>query len=303
MTRWPGATEHFTTPNRNAGGLRRPVYGLVVHIAEGTYSGTIAWQMNPVARVSSFHVVAYDGRVAQMMDDGDRAWTQAAGNDHWRGIEHEGFGGRPLTAQQVERLAQLIAYYSQLDGWPIRRVTTDPNAVRSQADGGVTHHGAGGSAWGGHFNCPGQPIINQLDAVMARARQIAGGDAATAVYQTEENDVQVKLAQQETVVLVSPTVASGYNTWFILASDLGDAVVRIAMWDDRTNGGQGGWQTRPEWDAIRVTAGGRDVPVTLLDNHHVRKISATLVSTEPSGDTPVAVSAALVQTPDRAASI
>jgi hypothetical protein len=54
--------------------------GLVVHIASGYFEGTISWQQNPAADVSSHFVVARDGRIAQCVDTADRAWTQRTGN-------------------------------------------------------------------------------------------------------------------------------------------------------------------------------------------------------------------------------
>ena len=49
------------------------VRGLVVHIADGTFAGTISWERNPASNVSSHFVAAKDGRLAQMVDTHDRA--------------------------------------------------------------------------------------------------------------------------------------------------------------------------------------------------------------------------------------
>lgn len=68
----------YSTVNKWAG---RKFYGkewvpdvIVIHIAEGTYNGTIAWMQNPNSRVSSHFIVGQDGRVAQMVDIRDTAW-------------------------------------------------------------------------------------------------------------------------------------------------------------------------------------------------------------------------------------
>jgi hypothetical protein len=181
--------------------MGHPVYGVVVHIAEGTYDGTISWQKIPTADVSSYFVNAKDGRRAQVVDTVDKAWTQVSGNSHWRGIEHEGYSGAPLTAAQCESLAREIAWLHQLDGFPLRMCTQDPRTVASQADGGVTWHAAGGDEWGGHYDCPGAPIIAQLPGVVARAQQIVRpvkiGDTMYALIQ-QAGDSQVWLADGTT---------------------------------------------------------------------------------------------------------
>lgn len=68
----------YTTVNKWEG---RRFYGkewvpdvIVIHIAEGTYNGTIAWMQNPKSRVSSHFIVGQDGRIAQMVDLRDTAW-------------------------------------------------------------------------------------------------------------------------------------------------------------------------------------------------------------------------------------
>ena len=85
--------------------------GLILHIADGYYEGTIAWQHNPIADVSSQFVVAGprdlkygipDGKLAQCVDTGEIAWTQRSGNGHWLSIECSGFGGDALSAAQIE---------------------------------------------------------------------------------------------------------------------------------------------------------------------------------------------------------
>lgn len=154
--------------------------GLVVHIAEGTYEGTISWQRNDASDVSSEFVVARDGRVAQMMPVNDAAWTQRAGNGHWDAVECEGFSTGPLTAQQVEAIARLYAWGHGARGWPLQLAT-------SPAGSGLGHHSMGtngrsvptdtwtGPTWG-HELCPGPQIYAQKPAILARAIEIANGD-------------------------------------------------------------------------------------------------------------------------------
>lgn len=154
--------------------------GVVVHIAAGYFEGTISWQRNPSARVSSHFVVAKDGRIAQMVDTDIRAWTQRDGNSRWLSIENEGFLPDALTPAQVEANAKILARAHREHGIPLQ-VATSPNGR------GLGHHSMGaenGVDWG-HSECPGKAIVAQKPAIVARAQQIAAGHTAP----QKENDM------------------------------------------------------------------------------------------------------------------
>ena len=149
------------------------VRGVVLHIAQGSYEGTIAWQKNPDADVSSHFIAAKNGDAAQMVDTKTTAWTQKAGNGHWLSIENEGFTPDKLTADQVEFAAQILARAHLDYGVPLQ-VTSDPDGR------GLGHHSMGANPgspddWG-HSQCPGTNIINQKSAIVARAKEIVEGD-------------------------------------------------------------------------------------------------------------------------------
>lgn len=157
--------------------------GVVLHIAEGTYAGTIAWQKNPNAQVSSHFIAAKDGRAAQMVDTDRVAWTQKAGNGHWLSIENEGSVPDKLTAAQIEFAAQILVRAHIEYGVPLQ--------VASTPDGrGLGHHSMGSHPgfpddWG-HSACPGRNIIDQKPAIVARAKEIVGDDvSAKEVWQTD----------------------------------------------------------------------------------------------------------------------
>ena len=172
-------------PTRNEGdGDGRPgeaadrmveVRGVVLHIAEGYYEGTIAWQHNPDADVSSHFVVARDGRIAQVVDTDDEAWTQRAGNGHWLSVENEGFttrkGWNQLTPAQLEANARILAKAHQVYGVPLQ-VTGSPYGR------GLGHHSMGaehGVDWG-HSDCPGPAIKAQKPAIVTAALALIEGD-------------------------------------------------------------------------------------------------------------------------------
>src|SRR5256884_8613828 len=161
-------------------------YGVVLHIQEGTEAGTEAWQRNPASQVSSHFLAPKSGRLRQMVDTADRAWCEVAGNSHWWSIEIEGHHGDHLTGDQLEACAQVLARAHRDEAVPLA-ISNNPNAT-TDAQGGLGYHAMGGNAWGGHFDCPGQPIIDAPPAIVARAQQIIGGFTMPTVPGTGERD-------------------------------------------------------------------------------------------------------------------
>jgi len=109
-------------PSPNFDARQLPVSMLVLH-----YTGmedaasAIARLTDPEAKVSAHFLIAEDGEVMRMVDEGQRAWH--AGQSYWRGISdvnsasigieivnpgHE-FGYPPFTRPQMEALVPLVA--------------------------------------------------------------------------------------------------------------------------------------------------------------------------------------------------
>lgn len=151
--------------NFTAGGVNRPPRGMVLHTAVGSYEGTISWCNNPASNVSCYFVCSKDGRIAQLVDLNNRAWTQAAGNVDWIGVEFEGYGdhGEALTDAQLTSAATILAWLHQTYNVPLQ-TTDDPRNGR-----GLIYHGAGGAGWGGHYGCPGPQIVAQRGEIIKRA--------------------------------------------------------------------------------------------------------------------------------------
>jgi hypothetical protein len=179
MSRWSDlAVWAGPTPNQTKGHIE--CRGLVVHIASGFYDGTLSWQKNPDANVSSHFTTARDGRCSQTVDTDDTAWTQRAGNGHWLSVENEGFalddglhathpGWEKLTDQQVDKIARLFLRGHEQYGYPLQLAT-------SPTGKGLGYHSMGaenGYNWG-HLYCPGEPIKAQLPTILARAQALAG---------------------------------------------------------------------------------------------------------------------------------
>lgn len=176
LAQWRGPT-----PNQGPGMIEQR--GLVVHIAQGYYEGTIAWQKNPDANVSSHFIVAGavdapkgtpDGKLAQMVDTATAAWTQRSGNGHWLSIECAGFVPSPLSSAQIESIAQIYANGVKVYKWPLQ-------LAGSPSGRGLGYHSMGCNQGWGHCDCPGPNIINQLPAILERAKQIINGPPAPTV--------------------------------------------------------------------------------------------------------------------------
>lgn len=167
----------------NVGGRMSEHRGVVLHIAEGYFQGSINWQLNPDQRyadgtrvtTSSTWIVGREpGEWAQMADSGTIAWTQRDGSRTWLSIELVGFTrGHPLnpggwekpTTWQIEACAQLLAWAHRQHGIPLQ-------VADSPSGRGLGHHSMGAPAWG-HSQCPGPDIIAARGAIVARAQQIA----------------------------------------------------------------------------------------------------------------------------------
>jgi len=175
MGRWTDIAARQETTSQHGGTLSEH-RGVVVHIAEGFYEGTISYQKGPNS-VSSHFIVDRDGTICQMVDTDQEAWTQRAGNSAWMSIEFAGFtnanplhashpGWEKLTDQQMESAAKILNKAHQVYGVPVQ-IANDPNGK------GLGHHSMGcnwpGGAWG-HCDCPGDPIIAQKPTIISIAK-------------------------------------------------------------------------------------------------------------------------------------
>jgi hypothetical protein len=230
--RWTDlATWRGPTPNH--GGAMKEQRGVVLHIAEGTFEGTISWQKNPAAQVSSHFVVDTNGDIAQVVETDVTAWTQIEGNGHWLSVENAGHTPHALTAAQVEANAQLLARAHREFGVPLV-------VAHSPSDRGLGHHSMGaenGVNWG-HSDCPGPNIIAQKPAIVARAIEIIeGADMALTADDIQKitDSVVHALVTGHTLPSVNPTYSAG--TAWINASETEQLVKDLAAKVDTLPGG------------------------------------------------------------------
>lgn len=166
MGKWTDIAQ-WVGPTPNQSGAMREYRGVVLHVMQGSLPGSIAWGKNPDSNVSFHFGTAKDGRCQQLVDTDITAWTQVSGNGHWLSIENEDYSGNPLSAAQVEKCAQIYARAVREYGIPLQ-ITDSPNGY------GLGWHGMGGANWGGHYDCPGEPIKAQRQQILDRAKQILG---------------------------------------------------------------------------------------------------------------------------------
>jgi hypothetical protein len=233
MTLFPAARWRGPVPNQ--GGAMGRILGLVLHIQEGSEAGTDSWFHNPASDVSAHFGNPKSGPLDQWVEVGAVAWAEVSGNTNWVSIENEGHSGDALTASQLENVAQLLAWLHT--GWGVPLAISDTPAAGTP---GLTGHGLGGSAWGGHYDCPGAPILAARGAIIARAQQILGANPTPTPGPTTMEDDMPAFATGKidpgvgavTMVLPPPANmgAAGWgNVWFSLGSDFGDAHVRVAI--------------------------------------------------------------------------
>ncbi|MFI6499751.1 N-acetylmuramoyl-L-alanine amidase [Nonomuraea typhae] len=87
---WSAALgSNYTVANRPASAA---INKIIIHVAQGTYAGTIGWFKDPRAKVSAHYVVrSSDGQITQTVREKDIAWHVRGANTNTIGIEHEGW--------------------------------------------------------------------------------------------------------------------------------------------------------------------------------------------------------------------
>jgi hypothetical protein len=118
----PAYWGNYTNANREQS---QNINRIVVHIAQGSYSGTLSWFKNPHANVSAHYVLSRGGKVAQCVRDADIAWHSGNWkyNKHSIGIEHEGYASRAgaWSDAMYHASARLAAHLSKRHDIPVDR--------------------------------------------------------------------------------------------------------------------------------------------------------------------------------------
>ena len=262
----------------NVGGRMSGHRGVVLHIAEGYYQGTVSWQMNADQRyadgtrvtTSSTWIVGRDrGQWAQMVDTDTVAWAQRSGSHTWLSIELAGFrrghqlnpgGWEKPTAWQIEACAQLLAWAHRQHGIPLQ-------LANSPSGRGLGYHSMGAPAWG-HSACPGPDIIAQRATILARARTIVEEDDVSA-----EDVWNYRIPRRELTRGDWPHLSDT-----VRAQTVTDAIYRFARWARNygRDAAQAAERNEETLQAVLSAVAGDslDTIVAKLDAHHAEKLAA-----------------------------
>ncbi|WP_308290400.1 N-acetylmuramoyl-L-alanine amidase [Streptomyces meridianus] len=104
-----------------ASGRTAAIDTIVIHVAQGSYAGTISWFQDPAAESSAHYVIrSSDGDVTQMVRDSDTAWHAKSANSHSLGIEHEGYieDASWFTDAMYNASAALVRHLTAVYGIP-----------------------------------------------------------------------------------------------------------------------------------------------------------------------------------------
>jgi len=162
----PSITWVGPTGNCDSGRSGHQIEMIVVHYtASGSGTGTVSWFKNPQSGVSAHYIIDHDGKILQLVKDGDTAWHAGLPGDlarddairpnpraigieivnwgplekrdnkyyNWTGNEHQGqvveAGGEywePYTEAQYESLIELISYLCKRYSVPIQYPSRGP---------------------------------------------------------------------------------------------------------------------------------------------------------------------------------
>lgn len=117
----PACSSNYSNYSRTAA----DIYYVIIHVAEGSYNGTISWFQNCSAGVSAHYTVSKYGDVTQSVLEQDVAWH--AGNWDYNlksvGIEHEGYTytSSSFTDAMYQGSAALTANIAERNGIPKNR--------------------------------------------------------------------------------------------------------------------------------------------------------------------------------------
>lgn len=171
---------------------------VVIHVAQGAAQGTINWFNNPNAQVSAHFLNPKHGPIIQFVDTAQTAWHCAQFNGESIGIEHEGFTGEHLTANQKSNLRALLEWIRKTHGTPLT-YTVNPNAS------GVIGHGKLPEGPLSHPNCPGDNILLDVEAVL---KSIHESDLVLAKRQKAKSAAQKAPSGASPITSVAATNAA-----------------------------------------------------------------------------------------------
>jgi hypothetical protein len=144
----PNTTKHYIQCIDK--GPRPQNKGLVLHINDGTFAGTISWFENSKRQeLTGAHFEFGDGKAWQLLPLGRKAWHAGAANEFSVGLEHAGVEAW-TRSDWLNKHHTELALSANRGAW----ILHEYNLGRPKLNVNVWRHSYGGAAWGGHA-CPG----------------------------------------------------------------------------------------------------------------------------------------------------
>lgn len=278
---WVGAAScNYSNTSRGASNIDT----IVVHTAQGSYSGTYNWFQNCSAAASTHYVIrSSDGEITQMMWEQDTAWHAGHSDTNRRSvaIELEGYIEYPetwFTDAMIGSLADLIVDISDRQGVPIDRDhIIGHNEVPGCADGS-----------GGGQNCHTDPgpgfDWDKLMALVGGGSGSAGDRSQTA---PDSGDSGTSGSQGTGDIVGFMREGSVYDS----SAGVGGATVSLSSRESTTSDGNGFYTISGApagWTEITVNASGYGIAVrtTEIDEGIVNWGSVALTASSGGGSEP-----------------
>jgi N-acetyl-anhydromuramyl-L-alanine amidase AmpD len=143
---WLPNTERHPIPLIDHG-PRAETRGVVLHVNEGTFDGTISWFEKGAKGVGA-HLEIGPSRVWQLAPLDHKCWHAVEANAFTVGFEHTGYGRD--TREHWLDAGHELAYSANRAAWVLHQW----NLGAPKLGHNIWRHSDGGAAWGGHA-CPG----------------------------------------------------------------------------------------------------------------------------------------------------
>jgi N-acetyl-anhydromuramyl-L-alanine amidase AmpD len=127
-------------------GPRSETRGVVIHVNDGTFDGTISWFEGGAGGVGA-HLEIGSDRVWQLADLRSKCWHAVDANAFSIGFEHAGFG---RSRDEWLKAGHELAYSANRAAW----VLHEYNLGHPSYGHNIWPHSWGGVNWGNH-DCPG----------------------------------------------------------------------------------------------------------------------------------------------------
>jgi hypothetical protein len=268
---YPSAT--YRPLNQYSNLNTKPRLGAVLHVNESNGASLFDWiSSNPSkpsdTQMSCHFQVAKDGTVEQYIDTDNGSWCQVGGNDTYVSIETEGFHTEALTTAQLNAVAGILGWLHSTYSIPLQLAET-PGQL------GFGWHGMGGTAWGGHFDCPGvrkdqrQAILDLTGAAIPAAPALGLSSKQQGYVQTIVSVVKARsLPMRAAIVAIEVALTESAIQMYANASNsaslalphdaVGNDHGSVGLYQQQVTGAPnstGSWGTTAELMDVSISTG------------------------------------------------